>query len=657
MTYPHGTDRILGVLVPVAALRTEHSPGIGEFADLVPLAAWCRDAGIRLIQLLPVNDTGSQSSPYDALSAAALHPIYLRIPDLPELEALTPEARRPIEAALADLRASHADAERFDYTAILDAKLDILGRVYAAAESSIGEDRAFTAWMRANAWVRPYAVFRALKELNGQRPWWQWDDDRDVDDATIERLWKRATLKARTRFFAWVQYRLAGQFAAAAERLTSLGIALKGDIPILMNEDSADAWSDRSLFRGDLHAGAPADMFSALGQNWGFPIYDWQVLEARDYDWWRERLRGASRYYHAFRIDHVLGFFRIWAIPQGNTTGALGFFWPQHGVSTEELHDIGFDDGRIRWLAEPHIAGPELRDRLGDEADALVAAGAFARVGDEDLFLVGPAITGERSIAALALPEPARAWLLDAYRDRALVALPNGNWATTWAFRTCSRYQGLFDSERERFEDLVGRRGAEDNELWAVHGRKLMTFMVETTDMLACAEDLGVVPEAVPRVLGELGVLGLRIPRWAHRWSEPGQPLIPLHEYDEASVCAPSVHDTSTLREWWEREQGREELWRSIGRGDTCPATYTPAVARDLLSAIVATTSRIVVLQLQDVLALDGELRLDDPSRERVNVPGTYNDFNWTWRLPATVETIQAKTALTEAVKALAEER
>lgn len=652
MKYPHGTERVSGILVPVAALRSEHSCGCGEFADLVPLAAWCARTGQKIIQLLPVNDTGSQSSPYSALSAFALHPIYLRITDLPEYDRLPTAVREAVDHRIAELRDTHEAPARFDYDAVLRTKEAILRDIYHVAQDSILGGSELTGFLRKNAWAKAYAVFRTLKDRAEQKPWTEWPEYRDIDDETLDRLWKRQSMRDETRFHVWLQLRAAEQFARAADAVADAGVALKGDIPILMNEDSVDAWYDRDIFHRDLLAGAPPDMFSELGQNWGFPIYNWQRLAERDYDWWKARLQQASRYYHAYRIDHVLGFFRIWTIRRGNWSGIPGFFWPQHGIDRRELAEAGFDDGRLRWLAEPHLSGEQLRETLGSTFYS-ISDHVFRQLPGEDLYLFAPEITGEQALSDLAIPQEQRDWLLAQWRDRALLELPDGRLAPTWTFRDCSRYQSLMDSEKDRFEALVAARSADSNELWAHHGREILAVMQGATDMLPCAEDLGVVPDAVPRVLGKLGILGLRIPRWAHYWDRPGEPLIPFHEYPELTVCAPSVHDTSTMRGWWEQESGRDELWATIGLDGPCPATFDPATAREVYRAILKSTSRIVVFQLQDLLALAPETLHDDPQQERVNVPGTYNDFNWTWRMPLTIEQLGAHATLTAEVSAL----
>mgnify|MGYP006293253541 CR=1 FL=1 len=652
MKYPHGTRRVSGVLVPLAALRSKESLGCGEFADLIALGDWCNTTGQTLVQLLPVNDTGGQSSPYSALSAFALHPIYLRITDLPEYRALHEASRERVDTIAMELRTIHEPATRFDYPAVLSAKEAMLQDLFTQQKESILADSGLTTFLRRNPWVKAYAVYRALKERNEGAPWTAWNEYREIDAKTLDGLWKRSSMKDATRFYAWVQMRAAEQFGAAAAALSDRGVALKGDIPILMNEDSVDAWFDRDIFRPELRAGAPPDMFSLLGQNWGFPIYNWERLEERDYDWWRERLQQASRYYHAYRIDHVLGFFRIWAIPAGNWSGIPGFFWPQHGISVEELHENGFDEGRVRWLSQPHLPGEELRSTLGSSFEDL-KDDLFQQIAGEDLFMFSSAVAGEQTLSELDVAEEKKNWLLAQWRDRALLPLPDGRYAPSWTFRDCSRYQSITDGEKDRFEGLVAARGADSNELWADHGKRILSVMKDATDMLPCAEDLGVVPDAVPRVLEQLEILGLRIPRWAHFWERPGQPLIAFHEYPELSVCAPSVHDTSTLRGWWEQEDGREQLWSHIGMDGPCPPSFDPATARTVLQAILKTSSRIVVFQLQDLLALAPELLPEDPEQERVNVPGTYNDFNWTWRMPLSLEDLQSHATLQAEIAAL----
>ncbi len=211
----------------------------------------------------------------------------------------------------------------------------------------------------------PYAVFCALKRETAEAAWETWGELANPTPDRIQAWW--TTHAEQCLPAAWMQYLLAGQLAQASGALARLGVWLKGDIPILMSRESADVWAQRRYFDLSAQAGAPPDMFSPDGQNWGFPVYDWENLRRDDLRWWKDRLRTAARFFHAFRIDHVLGFFRIWSIPRGETSGLLGHFSPSVPLPEAELQDR-FDQGRIRWLSVPHVSGAELAAGLGPDA-------------------------------------------------------------------------------------------------------------------------------------------------------------------------------------------------------------------------------------------------------------------------------------------------
>ena len=620
-----------GVLVPVSSLRSGKSSGTGEFADLKTLADWCVSAGLDLIQVLPVNDSGGQSSPYSALSAFALHPLYLRLADVPE----SAELNKTLTARIRKLRKTYEDEPRLQYDAVLNEKLYLARAIFDAHEQSIRKNEDLTSWITDNPWVIEYAVFRNLKDAHEQRSWLEWTDLRDPGERDIQSRWKEGS--SDVYFYAWLQWRLEQQLADAAQYLDSKGIKLKGDLPILMNEDSVDVWAHRDIFSVDRRAGAPPDGFSPTGQNWGFPVYDWEALASSNYDWWRRRLLQADKFYHAYRIDHVLGFFRMWQIPAGNFSGALGFYYPADYISRTELHNRGFDDGRIRWLAEPHVHGGHLRYVFGDDAATQIPR-LFDQVGDEDLYRFSADITGEQSIATLGLKEPLREEMLRLYRDRAFVQVGPDQFAATWTYRDCSRYESLSGEEKHTLEELVNYKMGSSEAAWRELGTRLLGFMKDSVPMLPCAEDLGAVPDLVLEVLGSLGILGLRIPRWERRWHEPGQPFTHIADYDFLSVCAPSVHDTSTLRQWWNEDHDIARFWETLGFMDPCPQTLTASTARRVVTELMKVRSAILVLPLQDLFALQDELRVDDPDFERVNVPGTMSERNWTYRIHVTME-------------------
>lgn len=615
-----------------------------------------------MIQILPVNDTGEDSSPYSAVSAFALNPAHLRIAALPEYWALPDNDA--LHRDLEQLRQEWEGLTRARYREVLLEKLRLLRELFDRSREQIDADDERRQWVAENPWLKPYAVYRVLRAEHGDRPWPQWEEMREPSPEAIERLWESPDHEAELTFHVWLQHRLEQQLRQAVSEAEARGVYLKGDLPILMNEDSADIWSHREIFMPELRAGAPPDMFARLGQNWNFPVYNWDKLAEQDYDWWKRRLKQADKFYHAYRIDHVLGFFRIWAIPYRNVAGTMGYFYPSALLSEGAMQEIGLDGGRVQWLAHPHVTGAELRARFGERTETVIAA-ALRQLDGEELYLFQDRIQGERDILDLGLGDDEAAGLLEIYRDRALLATGftdeqygQGHlYAPTWEFRECSRYRELDSGERQRFEALVRRREAESEQMWEEQGRRLLSFMNSTVPMLTCAEDLGVIPECVPRTLSELGILGMRVPRWAREYDQAGEPYIPPNRYPFLSVCAPSVHDTSTLREWWEREADRQEFWSALGLPGTAPEQYSPDTCAALLGALFETSSAICMVQIQDLFALDPSLLPADPAEERVNVPGTYNKWNWGYRVPVPLEELSDRTALTESVQRLVTER
>lgn len=615
-------DRYMtGVAVPLSALRSEDGCGIGEFRDLVDLGRWCQKTGLDLIQILPVNDTGGQLSPYSARSAFALHPIYLHLPAIagaePLLETIAAESERLNREAQIDFRGTY------------DFKISILRRIFEQRQRELESDARVAAFKMRDGWVRPYAAYRALKRRFDGRPWCEWPEFSSVDPDTVDRIWELESDECHFQVF--VQYEADRQFREAAAQLDGLGIKLKGDIPILIDDDSADVWYHRRYFDRTMRAGAPPDMFSREGQNWGFPTYNWERLELDDYRWWRERLAHADRYYHAYRVDHVLGFFRIWQTPERDRSAILGWFHPAVPLSESDLHRREIDGAVLRELSEALVPAELVASLDASQRDHLLEeAGDGWRFRSE---------VGERAIEDGVSAGSLRDQLLWAYRERLFVRGSRpGEFHPCWYWRDSPRGAVLDEETRAAIEELVDERAAKNEQLWGQTGRRRLSFMVEATEMLVCAEDLGVVPDCVPGVLDELAILGLRVDRWTH---EPGEPsrFLPMGEYPRLSVATTSTHDTETLRGFWESGAfDRQAYYREVLSADgLAPSYLTTEVAALCISRCLEASSILCILPLQDWFSLHYDLRSQTPEDERVNVPGAPEPRNWRWRTRETL--------------------
>jgi len=577
-----------GLVTPVSALRSAEGCGIGEFADLVPLGAWCREIGFDLIQILPVTDTGTDPSPYAGLSALALHPIHLRLTDLPGID--------PFREEIAAFAAATADAGELDYAAVRGFKLDILRRLFGE-RGVVDLDDDLGAWAQANPWVRDYAAFRGLKDRHAERAWWEWGPLE-----TVDRVWDREA--ERAWFHVWVQFATHRQLSAVSRELDAMGVRLKGDLPILLSEDSVDVWMHPDLFRRDVAAGAPPDMYATEGQNWSFPAYDWE--QPGTGPWWTRRIQHAAQYYHAFRIDHVLGFFRLWEIPRVWKTGMLGAFRPGLPLTRESLHAAGFDDDAIaRFL----IPGGDPEATVEDEDDILA---------DEDR---------ERRAVRFA-----RLW------DRILVEV-GGQLSFRWEFETTDQFAALSPSAQERLRELDRYLRELQQEVWEDTGRERLGPLVEASDMLPCAEDLGSMAECVPAVLEELGILKLCVDRWWRAGPGPDAPFPRASEIPTLAVATPSTHDSSTLRGWWQEDApARAPMWEALDLDGPPASELDRDTQIRILARQFATDAAVCVVGLWELQDLDEDLRPEDPASNRINVPGTPSDHNWRWRFPAPVD-------------------
>jgi 4-alpha-glucanotransferase len=295
--------------------------------------------------------------------------------------------------------------------------------------------------------------------------------------------------------------------------------------------------------------------------------------------------------------------------------------------------------------------GAAITEEKLSAAAVKVFSKALERVNDEELWLFKKKIKGEKDIVNLGLDASVHSYLFKKWHDRVFLEYEKGRFFPVWYYRDAAAWKTLSGEEQKALEALVEKHLIKSEKAWAAQGKKLLTMLSESSPMLPCAEDLGAVPACVPKVLTKLKILGLRVIRWFRIWDKTGQPFIPFDEYPALSVCTLAVHDSSTVREWWEKEVDQRQFAGFIGV-PSLPKKYNPGTAKVILSKAASARSRFRVFQIQDLLHLSNKWYSGDPAQERVNVPGTLNEFNWTYRLPAQIgEIVKDK----ELIKAAAE--
>ena len=562
-----------GTAIPVFSLRTEEDFGVGEFYDLKKMVDWAAATGQGILQLLPINDTTmfgtwEDSYPYNPNSTFALHPQYI---NLPAAGVKADEEYLALQKELNSLA-------QIDYERVNHAKIDLLKKAYAKTFKKLSATASYKAFVEKNAsWLIPYAAFCVLRDLNGTPDFSKWKGFAKYSRKKVAEFC--AANQADIDFWCFVQYHLDRQLSEVCEYAHSKGVVFKGDLPIGISRTSVDAWLYPELFHMDSQAGAPPDAFSADGQNWGFPTYNWEKMAQDGYAWWKARLAKMSEYFDAFRIDHILGFFRIWEIPLGSKSGLDGYFNPALPFPAYELENQGFD------------------------------------VRDNGLFIEDPRKTGHYHPRIGARNSQSYQWL-DAYRRAAFDRL---------------------------YDDFFYHR---NNEFWKEKAMQKLPALLDSTGMLACGEDLGMIPATVPQVMSDLRILSLEIQRMP---KDPAQEFANPAWYPYLSVCTTSTHDMNPIRAWWEEDRKvTDSFYHTMlgGQGET-PFYCEPWICRQIVEQHLWSPAMLTVLPLQDWLAMDGALRRSNPEEERINVPANSRHY-WRYRMHITVEQLQTADEFNE---------
>jgi len=644
-----------GVAIPVFSLRSKKSWGVGEFTDLPLLADWSKSVGLKLIQLLPINDTTAthtwkDSYPYASISAFALHPIYVNVEEV---------ARKKHAAVLKPYlkkqKALNA-LEVVDYEAVLQTKWDILRQLYDLQKADWIKDANYQAYYESNKhWLAPYAVFCWLRDANGTSDFSQWSKHSKFKQTEIDKL-----LSPSSKYFdqiglhLFVQWHLHLQLKAAADYAHSHGLSLKGDIPIGIYRYSCDAWVAPDLYDMNAQAGAPPDDFAEKGQNWGFPTYNWAKMKADGFAWWKQRFEQMSLYFDAFRIDHILGFFRIWSIPMDAVEGILGQFIPAIPVTEEEFRKAGIGFDRER-LCRPYITEAVLHEVF--DKDAAQVAEQFLVARPDGRYSFKPEFDTQREIKAWMKSQPpndflglVRDGLYSLVSNVILLESPGGGYAFRFGIEKTSSFQhlpeGVKAALKALYVDYFYRR---QDDFWQREAMEKLPALKAATQMLICGEDLGMVPGCVPDVMKELGILSLEIQRMP---KAAGATFFHPKDAPYLSVVTPSTHDMSTLRGWWEEDRALTQRFYNeiLQRSGEAPYFCEDWVNKILLEQHFHSPSLWAIFQLQDLLGMDATLRRKNPHDERINIPANPKHY-WRYRVHIGLEDLMKAEGFNQEVR------
>ena len=652
--------KVAGVVVPVFSLRTAKSYGVGDFGDLKALIGWAKKTKMHAIQILPINDTmmtggWKDSYPYNAISIFALHPLYCDLNALPRLN-----DRLAMEKFLMKQQKVNG-LPQIDYEKVIGLKMQYLRLAFAQEGETVMASEGYKAFFENNKdWLVPYAAFSYLRDRYKTPDFRSWPQCSKYNKHEVEKLTSPNSEEyAKVALYYYIQYQLHLQLTEVRQEARKQGVILKGDIPIGISRQSVEAWWQPHLFNLDGQAGAPPDEFSSDGQNWGFPTYNWEAMEADGYKWWTRRFQKMAEYFDAYRIDHVLGFFRIWEIPLHSVHGLLGQFSPSMPMSVNEIESYG-----IRFNAEmmtrPYISDWTLEQIFGYRADLVKTIylqprtdgrydlkdqyasqrkieAAFAGKTDEDSISMR---NGLYRLASCVLFVPDRKYP-EVYHPRIAAQ-------TDFAYEALPQHQK--DAFNNLYNDYFYRR---HNDFWYAEAMKKLPALTQATRMLVCAEDLGMVPDCVEQVMNNLRMLSLEIQTMPKR---PGLLFGRLWENPYRSVATISTHDMPPLRQWWDEDTERAQQFYNIAlhKDGTAPHPAPGWLCKDIVAEHLFSPSILTLLSLQDWLSIDERLRLPDPNGERINIPANPRHY-WRYRMHLTIEQLMCENGFNDQIRALIE--
>lgn len=636
-----------GVAIPVFSLRSEEDFGVGDFLDLKLMIDWAAQTRQNFVQLLPINDTTmtgtwTDSYPYNANSTFALHPMYLRLPAMGRLH--NEERQRYFDELGRELNR----LPQVDYERVNNAKNEFTRELFAQDGEAVMTTDEFKAFFSKNAsWLTPYAAFCVLRDLNGTADMSKWGEYAVYDEAKISDFITRHSHDIN--YVYYIQYFLDKQMREVHDYAHSRSVAIKGDIPIGISRTSVDAWISPRLFNLDCQAGAPPDDFSVLGQNWGFPTYNWEEMSKDGFAWWKARFRKMAEYFDAYRIDHVLGFFRIWQIPMDAVHGLLGVFNRALPYTPDELrnsYDFWLDvDRQTRPFIMDYMLGQFFGDYTDECRERFLIDEGYGRYRLRDEFN-----TQRKVVDYFAGQEKndknnkicnALLGLID---DVLFIEDPyeKGKYHPRISAQFTFAYQALTDYEKwcfnRMYNDFFYRR---NNDFWYGKAMWKLPPLIDATDMLVCAEDLGMIPACVPAVMNNLEILVLEIQRMP---KDPNATFGNTWTYPYRSVCTTSTHDMDGIRRWWESDRDATQRYYNevLGEPGPAPQYAEPWICDRIVRMHLQSPSMLCILPLQDWLSIDGVLRRQDPREELINIPANPRHY-WRYRMHLTLEDLNGQ--------------
>lgn len=636
-----------GLAIPVFSLRSEKSMGCGEFTDLISYVDWIRQLGFKMIQILPINDTIStfswiDSYPYAAISAFALHPIYLN------LDAITPDNLKNLLNSIKQEGKRLNELPEVDYPSVLELKLSYARKIFNNIGDEVLDSDGFKGFFGENKeWLLPYAAFCCLRDRYRNADFSTWDQEfRTYNETVILNLSRTDQhFDQNIRFYYFIQYQLHLQLKQATTYAHHCGVILKGDIAIGVARNGVDTWQNPDLYHLDMQAGAPPDAFAIKGQNWSFPTYNWETMKQDNYKWWKQRFKQMSYYFDAFRIDHILGFFRIWSIPQKEVEGIMGHFVPAIPVHRDEFHQrsIYFD---LERYTKPYITEEIIENTFGTLGD-LIRKVCLRKNEDHYTYSLLDAYATQKSAEQSLLKwedqkvsKIVKQGIFNLISNVILFEEPGskGNeFHFRFAINDTQSFHDLDESTRNKLYDLyIDYYFRRQDDFWKKKAMEKLPALKRETNMLICGEDLGLVPSCVPVVMKMLGLLSLEIQRMP---KEQGREFFNPADAPYLSVVTPSSHDMSTIRGWWEEDRQTTQRFfnNELHMQGEAPYYCEPWINESIVRQHLASPAMWSIFQIQDLFGIDGNLRRIMPSEERINIPSEIHHY-WNYRVHISIE-------------------